>query len=117
MRIRQKVSLKCVDSVSLILPPIMKFSFCVSAVALFFRAVPVTVETFIIRFPVIEVRVSALSQISARRLRLSSVAVKVLLEPWQQTIIAQHWVGALGGISLTHLRVYTTGICSEKMRR
>ena len=105
-RLGQKVSLNCVDFESFILPPITKFSFCVSAVALFFRAVPVTVETFIIWFPVTEVRVSALSQMSARRLRLSNAAVKVLLEPWQQTIIAQHWIGATGGISLTHLRIY-----------
>jgi hypothetical protein len=55
---------------------------------------------------VIEARVSALSQITARRFRLSSVAVKVLLEPWQQMIIAQHWIGAAGGISVTHLRIY-----------
>jgi len=36
MTIVQKVSLNCVDFESLVIPPITKFSFCVSAVALFF---------------------------------------------------------------------------------
>ena len=36
-----------------------------------------------------EMRVFALSQMSARCLRLSNVVVKVLLETWQQMIIAQ----------------------------
>ena len=115
MTIGQKVSLNCVDFGSLILPPITKFSFCFSAVALFFPCHSWSIYHMV---PCeCSPRVFVITNFGA-----SSSSFQCGCQGIAWALATDDTRSAAGGISLTHLRTYryaslNNGDTFREMRR